>query len=59
MCPLIADDDAMVTADRHAFFMFMLKSVAEKHGLRSTVMPKPFVDKTGNGCHIHMSLYGR
>ena len=35
-------DDALVTADRHSFFKFMVKSIAEKHGLRATFMPKPF-----------------
>ena len=34
--------DCLTTADRHAFFKFMVKSVAEKHGLRATFMPKPF-----------------
>ena len=50
-------DDALVTADRHAFFKFMTKSIAEKHGLRATFMPKPFAGLTGNGCHIHISLW--
>ncbi|WP_119168906.1 type III glutamate--ammonia ligase [Algihabitans albus] len=49
--------DALVTADRHAFFRFMVKSVAEIHGLRATFMPKPFAELTGNGCHIHVSLW--
>lgn len=49
--------DALVTADRHMFFKFMVKSVAEKHGLRATFMPKPFVNLTGNGCHCHMSVW--
>ncbi|HJP20029.1 MAG TPA: type III glutamate--ammonia ligase, partial [Alphaproteobacteria bacterium] len=34
-------DDVLVTADRHVFFKFMVKSIAEKHGLRATFMPKP------------------
>ena len=50
-------DDALVTADRHAFFKFMVKSIAERHGLRATFMPKPFSELTGNGCHIHISLW--
>ncbi len=50
-------DDALVTADRHAFFKFMVKSIAEKHGLRATFMPKPFPGLTGNGCHAHVSLW--
>ena len=52
-----AFDDALVTADRHAFFKYMVKSIAEKHGLRATFMPKPFVHLTGNGCHMHVSLW--
>ena len=50
-------DDVLVTADRHAFFKFMAKSIAEKHGYRATFMPKPFNHLTGNGCHMHVSLY--
>ena len=49
--------DALVTADRHAFFKYMAKSIAEKHGLRATFMPKPFANLTGNGCHAHVSLW--
>ena len=30
--------DALVTADRQAFFKYMVKSIAEKHGLRATFM---------------------
>lgn len=50
-------DDALITADRHSFFKFMVKSVAEKHGLRATFMPKPIEGLTGNGCHAHISVW--
>ena len=50
-------DDCLVTADRHTFFKFMVKNLAEKHGLRATFMPKPFEKLTGNGCHAHISLW--
>lgn len=50
-------DDALVTADRHSFFKFLVKSVAEKHGLRATFMPKPFPGLTGSGCHVHISVW--
>jgi glutamine synthetase type III len=50
-------DNALKTADRHAFFKYMVKSIAEKHGLRATFMPKPFATLTGNGCHVHVSLW--
>jgi glutamine synthetase type III len=52
-------DDALKTADKHSFFKFMVKSVAEKHGLRATFMPKPFEGLTGNGCHCHISVWDR
>ena len=50
-------DDCLVTADRHTFFKFMVKTIAEKHGLRATFMPKPFENLTGNGCHAHISVW--
>jgi glutamine synthetase len=49
--------DALVTADRHAFFKYMVKAIAEKHGLRASFMPKPFAHLTGNGCHTHLSVW--
>jgi glutamine synthetase type III len=52
-----AYDDALITADRHAFFKYMTRSIAEKHGFRATFMPKPFMDLTGSGCHAHVSLW--
>jgi glutamine synthetase type III len=52
-----AYDDALVTADRHVFFKFMVKELARRHGLRATFMPKPFTQLTGNGCHAHVSLW--
>ena len=50
-------DDALATADKHSFFKFMTKSVAEKHGFRATFMPKPIEGLTGNGCHAHISVW--
>tara|TARA_Y100000590_G_scaffold355689_1_gene409574 strand:+ start:334 stop:1659 length:1326 start_codon:yes stop_codon:yes gene_type:complete len=49
--------NCLVTADRHAFFKFMVKTLSEKHGLRATFMPKPFENLTGNGCHAHVSVW--
>lgn len=50
-------DDVLKTADRHAFFKYMTKTLAEKYGMRATFMPKPFNTLTGNGCHMHVSLW--
>ena len=52
-------DDALKTADRHVFFKFMVKSLAENAGLRATFMPKPFANLTGNGCHCHVSVWDK
>ncbi|MFO0996247.1 MAG: type III glutamate--ammonia ligase [Alphaproteobacteria bacterium] len=52
-------DDALLTADRHVFFKYMVKSIAEKHGLRATFMPKPFINLTGSGCHAHVSVWDK
>jgi glutamine synthetase len=52
-------DDALKTADKHVFFKYMVKTIAEEQGMRATFMPKPFSHLTGNGCHAHVSLWDR
>ena len=49
--------DALVTCDRAIFFRYMVESIAHEQGLIATFMPKPFAHLTGNGCHLHMSLW--
>ena len=51
--------DALTTADRYTFFKMMTSQVAARHGAIATHMPKPFSNLTGNGSHIHMSLWDR
>ncbi|MGU3493107.1 type III glutamate--ammonia ligase [Xanthobacteraceae bacterium A53D] len=51
--------NALITADRHVFFKYMVKTIAEKHGMRATFMPKPFIDLTGSGCHVHVSMWDK
>jgi glutamine synthetase len=50
-------DDALVTCDRAIFFRYMVHTLAERHGMVATFMPKPFTHLTGNGGHFHMSLW--
>ena len=50
-------DDALVSCDRAIFFRYMVHTLAERHGMIATFMPKPFTRLTGNGCHFHMSLW--
>jgi glutamine synthetase len=49
--------DALTTCDRAVFFRYMVETLAQQRGLLATFMPKPFADKTGNGCHFHVSLW--
>jgi len=51
--------DTLQSADRHVFFKYMVKSIAEEHDLRATFMPKPFAHLTGNGCHTHVSIWDK
>ena len=49
--------ESLTTADRHAFFRVMVRSLAERQGLSASFQPKPFRELTGNGCHLHLSLW--
>ena len=51
--------DPLTTSDRHTFFKWMTRSLAESYGLLATFMPKPISDQTGNGGHYHMSLWDK
>ena len=49
--------DALTSCDRAIFFRYMVEAMAQERGLLATFMPKPFAHLTGNGCHMHMSLW--
>lgn len=51
--------DALTTADRYTFFKMMTSQVATRIGAIATHMPKPFSRLTGNGSHVHFSLWDR
>jgi len=50
-------NEALKCADQVMFFKFMVKALAEERGLHATFMPKPFENLTGNGAHMHLSLW--
>lgn len=54
---VIKYDDALKSADNQIFFRETLRGVAQKHGLITSFMPKPFKDLAGSGAHIHISLW--
>jgi glutamine synthetase len=49
--------DAVTTADRTIFFRYMVHMLAHDAGMTATFMPKPFSTVTGNGLHMHQSLW--
>ncbi len=49
-------DDALATADNIMTFKLTIKSIAKRHGLHATFMPKPKSGINGSGMHINMSL---
>jgi glutamine synthetase len=48
--------DALACADAIMTFKLVVKTVAQKHGLHATFMPKPLFGVAGSGMHINMSL---
>jgi len=51
--------DALKTADNCITFKHAVKSIAHKHGLYATFMPKPVFGINGSGMHCHQSLFDR
>lgn len=49
-------DEALVTADNIMTFKLAVKTIARRHGLHATFMPKPKFGENGSGMHINMSL---
>ena len=49
--------DALTQADRCITFKHAVKSIANKHGLYATFMPKPLFGQNGSGMHVHQSLF--
>ncbi len=50
-------DDALASADRLMLFKLAAQALAERHGLRISMMPKPFPGQPGSGLHVHASLW--
>lgn len=48
--------DALTTADNITTFKYVVKSIAQRHGLYATFMPKPIYGVNGSGMHINISL---
>ncbi len=49
--------DALDVADKIITFKFVVRTIAQRHGLHATFMPKPVFGINGSGMHMHQSLF--
>ena len=49
-------EEALETADNMVTFRMVVKTIAKRHGLHATFMPKPKYGINGSGMHLNMSL---
>lgn len=49
--------DAIKNADNVVTFKYVTKTIAMRHGLRATFMPKPVFGAAGSGMHVNISLF--
>ena len=49
-------DDALDVADKIVTFKSVVRTVAQRHGLHATFMPKPLYAVAGSGMHLNQSL---
>ena len=50
-------DEALATADKLVTFKFVVRTIAQRHGLHASFMPKPIFGINGSGMHTHQSLF--
>ncbi|MGI6449736.1 MAG: type I glutamate--ammonia ligase [Desulfitobacteriia bacterium] len=49
--------DALEMADKMVTFRFVVRTIAQRHGLHATFMPKPIFGIAGSGMHVNQSLF--
>jgi len=49
--------DALSVADKIVTFKLVVRTIAQRHGLHATFMPKPISGLNGSGMHMHQSLF--
>ncbi|MEH7239463.1 type I glutamate--ammonia ligase [Bacillus sp. JJ1562] len=50
-------EDALTACDEIQTFKLVVKTIARKHGLHATFMPKPLFGVAGSGMHCNLSLF--
>ncbi len=56
---LLHEPDPLKAADDALYFKRFVKGIARKYELAASFMAKPFLDRAGNGFHVHFSLLDR
>ena len=51
--------DVLTMADHLATLRFVVRTIAVRHGLVATFMPKPIYGRNGSGMHTHQSLFAK
>ena len=54
---VLKHDDPVEAADKIATFKFVVRTIAQRHGLHASFMPKPLIDTNGSALHLHHSIY--
>jgi glutamine synthetase len=49
--------DPLRAADQLVTFKFVVRTIAQRHGLHASFMPKPFADCSGSGLHLLVELW--
>ncbi len=52
-------DDLLLAADHGVLLRRIVRAAAERHGMRASFMAKPFLESSGSGIHVHLSLADR
>ncbi|MHB1041421.1 MAG: glutamine synthetase family protein [Eubacteriales bacterium] len=53
----LKEDNAPAMADKIATFKFVVRTVAQRHGLHASFMPRPIAALNGSGMHLNISLW--
>lgn len=54
----LKNDSALAMADNIATFKFVVRTIAQRHGLHASFMPRPLDGQNGSGLNLHLSLFG-
>ncbi len=53
----LLEEEALTAADQIATFKFVVRTVAQRHGLHASFMPRPLADRSGSGMKLNLSLW--